>query len=329
MWYRPRHNRRRVLVTAALLALSAGLGCGQTAESRDEQATGDDAGWQIDAGPESGDDGGARPSHDAGDAGLPDETSDTGGQETGDALADTRDVSGGGPPTIRCATEESYRGDSIDPLTYRLEVTGTGETRTGTIELGTMHAYRGQERSTHRMLHDGEIFVTRREGILRLRGRQRTFEVEPTNVDGVYAGELFVPDGVGLEATCWETDFTPTYTYDAESGECRDGDGEQGLNEVGLITVRETGRGECADLEGIYVNAEDLGYPVLEGWDLRGANLQDGELRFAHLVDADLRGADLGGLGYGYATITGAVDEYTSLPEAGCERSGGEVECVR
>jgi hypothetical protein len=265
-----------------------------------------------------------------GGADSADETSDAGTRDTTDVGTDTGDVSDEGPPTIRCATEESYRGDSNDPLTYRLEVTGDGETRTGTIELGTMHAYEGREVETHRMLHDGDIRVTRPGGTLRLRGRQRTFVVEQTNVEGVYAGELQVPDGVGLDATCWETDFSPTYTYDTSSGECRDADGEQGLNEVGLITVRETGRGECADLEGRYLNQDDLGYPVLEGWDLRGANLREGELRFADLVDADLRGADLTGFSYGYATIEGSVDTHSVLPESGnCERSDEQITCRR
>lgn len=132
--------------------------------------------------------------------------------------------------------------------------------------------------------------------------------------------------GAEMPITCWAEDWTLRYEYDPATGTCRDTAGSEGRNALPVELVRETRQGECADLSGLSINEENLAYPSLEGWNLRGAELAGASLHFANLFDAALEGADMGRFGYGYAEMTGTIDEYTVLPTTGCEIEGGGLE---
>lgn len=106
--------------------------------------------------------------------------------------------------------------------------------------------------------------------------------------------------------------------YDAPSGRCLDEEGRPATNPLPVEVVRETRFAACADLRGVALNGADYGYPVLDGWYLSGALLDDAELFFGDLRGAMLEGADLSGLGFGYALVEGTVDEHTILPAEGC-----------
>ena len=134
-------------------------------------------------------------------------------------------------------------------------------------------------------------------------------------------------EGVGI--ACWTPGLELPFTYDAEVGHCFDSLGGAGVNAgVPLAFVRDTADGQCVDLVGVDLVEGDTAYPQLEGWDLRGARLDDARLFFASLVDAQLEGADLSSMKYGYAMITGTVDPFTLLPK-GCSLEEATVSCVQ
>lgn len=122
-------------------------------------------------------------------------------------------------------------------------------------------------------------------------------------------------------------------TFDWASGACLDREGHPALNEVPIEVVRETGQGACADLRGMALNGADYTGPDLVGWNLVGARLNGASLFFAQLDYASLNGAKLSDLNFGYATITGSIDDHTELPDA-CETqespwSGAQASCVQ
>ena len=126
---------------------------------------------------------------------------------------------------------------------------------------------------------------------------------------------------------CWTSAPKPVFRYNATSGLCERGNGAPGANTHPLVYVRETGDGECTDLQGVMLNENDLSYPVLRDWNLKGANLTDAELLFAHLVNADLLGAQMSSLSYGYATISGSIDGFTVMPASGCRSEDWALDC--
>jgi hypothetical protein len=121
--------------------------------------------------------------------------------------------------------------------------------------------------------------------------------------------------------------------FDWSTGLCNDSDGEPARNHLPLAIVRETGFGECTTLSG-RLNGDDFSYPDLVGWNLAGAQLNDAELFFANLTGT-LNGADLSGLEFGYAMVSGSFDDNTTRPEMGeCAEiespwGGASLECVR
>jgi hypothetical protein len=122
--------------------------------------------------------------------------------------------------------------------------------------------------------------------------------------------------------TCWdpaELFSSPLLSrYDRAKGRCLDAAGQPRLNRLPIELVRETGFGECADLSGLALNGDDFGYPFLGWWSLQGARLDGAMLHFAELSGASLAGADLRGMEFGYASISGSVDEHTRVPADGC-----------
>jgi hypothetical protein len=144
----------------------------------------------------------------------------------------------------------------------------------------------------------------------------------------VYRGVGYVAVGFGVEMTCWDPEIEPEFLYEPETGRCSSDDGVIGMNPWPIHMVRETGDGECADLSHTMLNEDDYGYPSLELWNLRGANLDGATLHFANLLGADLEGTDMSELEYGYAVISGSTDDYTQQPRIGCgPRYGVDLYC--
>lgn len=113
--------------------------------------------------------------------------------------------------------------------------------------------------------------------------------------------------------------------YDSAVGGCVDVGGEPARNAIPIAVIRETGFGHCADVTAP-LNANDFGYPLFTGWDLRGANLNGSGLFFANLIEARLEGAVLDAFPFGYAEITGTIDDVTAPPE-GCTVDDDRIAC--
>lgn len=129
------------------------------------------------------------------------------------------------------------------------------------------------------------------------------------------------------------------FMYDEESGVCKNSSGKAGFNEIDLDLIRATKDCECMkftrievlDLKGDTIQIpRRLAYEELRGYNFKGAVLDSCELFFNNIIEADLRGADLSTLQYGYAVVTGRIDEFTKVPNEGnIEITGDSIYAVR
>lgn len=128
---------------------------------------------------------------------------------------------------------------------------------------------------------------------------------------GVYEGQAaFAGDTRGL--VCWREVIEPRFRYDPASGECRSVGSERGRRALPLLYVLETGDGECNDFGAVELST--FNWPVLAGWNLRGADLARATASFATMPEADFSGARLGGFTSGYFGANGRADRHTQEP---------------
>jgi hypothetical protein len=144
----------------------------------------------------------------------------------------------------------------------------------------------------------------------------------------MYTGLAFVNGCSAYEMTCWERLIEPEFLYNEATGECTNKNNEVGSNPWPIHMVRETGDGECTRLEGVALNEDDYGYPILEAWNLRGAVLDGAGMHFAYLLNASLEGAKMTEFEFGYAEITGSIDTHTQFPLGPCDVGySGDLHC--
>ncbi|MCO4770225.1 MAG: pentapeptide repeat-containing protein [Deltaproteobacteria bacterium] len=146
---------------------------------------------------------------------------------------------------------------------------------------------------------------------------------------GLWTGSLESEEFGVRDAVCWEDTFAGPHRYDADTGDCVDADGASGLDELPVAYVRASKDGQCGTFPGLSLNEDFLGYPILRGTDLRGADLSEATLFFAHIEDGDFRGANLEGFQFGYATLSGTTDAYTVWPEGPCAVQGDALDCMQ
>jgi hypothetical protein len=139
-------------------------------------------------------------------------------------------------------------------------------------------------------------------------------------------------------SACTTEDLCDRYRYDISTGKCKNCNGETGLNQFDRDYIRSTKDAECFDLsrqELILLHKKkiksgSLAYDSLVGYNFKGAKLDSAQLFFNFIFNADLRGTDLSTLQYGYASVTGLVDQYTILPlEGSCKVSPDSLSCYR
>ncbi|MGE0615150.1 MAG: pentapeptide repeat-containing protein [Bacteriovoracia bacterium] len=102
------------------------------------------------------------------------------------------------------------------------------------------------------------------------------------------------------------------YTYDAESGTCRNAKQEVGLNIV--TQIEEVG--PCAQLSDTNLVDENFALRELDGSNLSRSYLTEAQLTEASLVGANLEGADLTGADLAKADLTDANLAAAILDEA-------------
>ncbi len=148
--------------------------------------------------------------------------------------------------------------------------------------------------------------------------------------EGLWTGTL-ASDTYGSHAVvCWEDTFAPRHSYDPSSGDCVDANGDVGFDALPVAYVRASGDGQCGTFEGLSLNEDFLGYPILRGTDLRGARLAGATLFFASILDGRFEGADLTDFEFGYAEITGTTDAHTVVwPNDSCTVEGDAMRCWR
>jgi hypothetical protein len=286
---------------------------------------------------ENGDDTG-----DGGDAATGDDSGDdSSGHDQGgsedvssqdDAAADTAGDDGGEIQLSMACTSASFNDESgtfNHPIRFNLAATLTDHFAL-TMTREEAHVYGpGDPLATPPETATYEATGTWTASDVDLSWEVGSLSAPAPNADAFSEGALDLDDREdSVPVVCWTSDYVPAYRYDTTSGECRDFDGREGLNALPIALIHATHDGQCADLADVEVNEEDLGYPLLNDWDLRGADLSNAQLHFADIIDAQLEGANLATFVYGYANITGAVDDYTVLPETGdCTVEDGVLTC--
>ena len=135
---------------------------------------------------------------------------------------------------------------------------------------------------------------------------------------------------IALSINCGKKSNTPDpsrFYYNFTTGKCVNGEGKEGYNPIDTVQAQETRNCECMDLSNhdLYwllkgANlAHSKSYSKLQDYNFRGAKMDSSSLLFNSIIEADLRGAKMKYLAYGYAKITGLIDQYTELPPAGCQ----------
>jgi hypothetical protein len=123
------------------------------------------------------------------------------------------------------------------------------------------------------------------------------------------------------------------FSYDENSGLCKNSSGAVGFNNIDLETIRNTKDCECmkfSKMEMLLVAGDTIkiptraGYYQIKGYNFRGAVLDSCNLYFNYILESDLRGANLSTLQYGYAFVVGRVDKFTKNPTTGTIRIVGD-----
>ncbi len=146
---------------------------------------------------------------------------------------------------------------------------------------------------------------------------------------GVYQGQInSIIRDESWEVVCWEPEIEVRARYDELSGDCSDGSGMTAINpELGPEFIRGSGFGECMTLTS-ELNEGFYNYNTWESPRLAGSDLSNASLHFANIANADLRGTNLEGFDFGYANITGSIDNYTRF-DASCSVEATELICRR
>lgn len=189
----------------------------------------------------------------------------------------------------------------------------------------------GSETSTEEIIWADQVPTTLREGFYGFETADMWVVAEATDQPGILRGRMQGESQFAdaVEVTCWTDDLPVPARY--EDGACVDESGAPARNELPFAYVQRTGFGQCTTLAG-ELNGDAFGYPVFAGLDLRGADLREAKLHFAAIVDARFEGADLSSFEFGYATVSGSVDEHSTVPDATfCDAAtdGDRYECTR
>jgi hypothetical protein len=242
--------------------------------------------------------------------------------------ADAPDVPDGPEPLLRCVSARVP--DTHLPVVLRLAVFAASEGH-------DLHAARGYQHAIQEPVavdpdpRSWNVVGTVSDDAWDLAWEGGGLVLARASAGPVLAGTLGLDPYGDLAIHCWAPGAAPPFTYDAATGRCVDGQGNEARGGVPLPFVSETGQGQCADLAGVALEDADYYYPALADWDLRGADLTGAQLHFADLVDARLQGAILTGLDFGYARIGGTIDAYTVPPTAewggSCTVEGDRLDC--
>ncbi len=128
------------------------------------------------------------------------------------------------------------------------------------------------------------------------------------------------------------------FKYNASNGKCMNDKNIEGLNILNLKKVHQNKNCECTDLSDIPLvellpnipESQKFSYNIIKGYNFRGAFLSKSTLNFNYIEDGDFSGANMEHFSYGYAGITGTVDQFTILPKKGCEEVvNHQLECFR
>ncbi len=222
----------------------------------------------------------------------------------------------GDAATIRCVSDAL---EGAKPRALRLSLEKTND---GAIVRGGVGGLFDAELS-------GEAINARGVGSIAAERIELSFEGGAITLErmltGLYDGQASLVGESTVNLSCYEATVFVVAQY--ADGGCVNRYGERARNPLSIQFVRETGYGECADLAGLELNGTDVSYPDLSGWNLRGSDLTSARLFFAELLDSDLSGATTTGFAFGYATVSGLIDNHTIDPPCAPEPGATAIRC--
>lgn len=250
-----------------------------------------------------------------------------GGTEPGSQTPPTDRPATGDGTLLRCTTA-AFESDSFIPHALRLELDLDGDDAYFVdMTLGAAHPdQQGVVAAPDASWREQAYFNWTEVGFDISGG---DIELTTNAWEGMYLGTIEHTDHGSHEVTCWFDDFEATYRYDADSGLCLDADGDEGINTYPVAYLRDSLDGNCGMWWALNLNEDFLGYPTWVGMDLRGAQLGGASLYFANVLDASLEGTKFGGFEFGYAQVTGTIDEHTEWLEQNCTLDGSDLDCMR
>lgn len=150
---------------------------------------------------------------------------------------------------------------------------------------------------------------------------------------------------VGLLASCDKDDDLSDdcgndliFHYDSLSGNCINCKGKIGLNPFDLNQINTTKSAECMKFPAMHLvfvldtteidNFIELGHNEISDYNFKGADLDSTTLHFNELINSYFEGTKMSQLEFGYAKISGKIDEFTEIPE-GCPIENDSISCIR
>lgn len=129
------------------------------------------------------------------------------------------------------------------------------------------------------------------------------------------------------------------YTYNSNTGKCENCDGIEGYNEFDVQNIQATSNAECLNLSGkklVYLldtskieNFNEFGNNQIIAHNFKGCQFDSAQLFFNDILNGDLEGANLSKIEYGYAIISGHIDEHTILPNGCPAIANDSLYCVQ
>lgn len=240
------------------------------------------------------------------------------------------------PLSLSCVSAPLDRSDAAVPQVVRAQIQEVDEIHGRRIFSATVTT--GPQFSSHNGIFDAPASEPRVDDVSADRdgggvhfastGRLAGLRVDVKRQGAAFVGTFADQDHRALALTCFSnSDLFGDYTsstgarvaahFDWTSESCVDRLGAPALNHLPIEVVRESGFGECADLRGLSLNGGDFDMPDVS-MTLWGANLDNASL-FQAALSGSFEGARLTNLDFGYATVSGTVDDATALPRGdGC-----------
>ena len=319
---------KRILVGLVAVTLAA-TACGETADKKDTvgpanaEVANNDANSEPNSAPTNIVDANANANADA----NADVNAETNAEPNADANADTNAAvnNTNDPVAVDCVSELVSSGGNYYALSALVTDDGAF------VEMVHHLAATPTSDPEETTVLASDVLVEFTPRVFAFEAQEQYLDVQKDETEALYRGTMSGRSEFAeqVPVTCWPTALEHAAQYDPATGTCVDEAGNLARNEIPFMVALRTGFGQCTDFVG-GLNGDALGYPTFDFIDLRGSDFNQASLHFADLRDVQLEGADLTDFDFGYARLTGTIDEFTSVPtDCPVSEDGSMLDCTR